>query len=157
MSKPKRRRIPLAVVERQCPPGCGWCCDPVALPFTQEYVRNAKLLQLPTPLDEGTVRWVLEDLTPIPRREGLLRAPYMTGGGRTTFAHPVTGEFTMVLTHFFECRHFDRDTRSCSNYEGRPSACRDFPWGGSRPDPQKALPAPCVFLEDIGVRPQPLS
>lgn len=28
---------------------------------------------------------------------------------------------------FFECSHFDRETRSCDTYETRPGMCRDYP------------------------------
>lgn len=61
------------------------------------------------------------------------------------------GEAT--LPYFYRCRWFDRDTRTCTNYDDRPPGCRDYPWGatGGVPDPRAALPPSCSFRADIGL------
>jgi Fe-S-cluster containining protein len=133
--------------------GCGDCCDPVPFALTQDEVRAMLPSQIPPKLR----RFILEDLTPIRRSEGLRRASYMTGGGQTwtwekdgETGKPIENSAHVDVTHFYECRHFDRETRRCNNYEGRTWACAGYPWFGMKPDPAFSLPARCSFNADVG-------
>jgi Fe-S-cluster containining protein len=60
----------------------------------------------------------------------------------------VTGQLSE--TFYFRCRHFDRETRRCTDYENRPAMCRDYPWYGGEPQEAAALPPTCSFRADIG-------
>lgn len=40
----------------------------------------------------------------------------------------VISEIAPDRAHFYTCRHFDRDSGNCGNYEGRPSMCRRYPY-----------------------------
>lgn len=123
---------------------CGACCSPVQLPYSQNDLRFAA----PWQVDPEMRRWVLEDLTPIPKRDGLARSPHLTQGG-TTFAI-IGGQPSAVTAFFYECRHYDPDNRACLNYENRPEVCSEYPWYGEGPDPSKALPLTCSYLADVG-------
>lgn len=104
--------------------GCGACCDPVAMPQTKW-----EILALPG-LDPLTRQWVLNALTPMGAREAMTLEPHIR---RVSFGlDPVTNEPSPVF--FFRCAWFDRESRTCTRYDERPSACRDYPWGGVRPE-----------------------
>lgn len=125
--------------------GCGQCCDPVVLPFTQREIMATLPSQHEHPADR---EHMLHDLIPISRREGLARAPYLSGG--VTWASIDGGRsFLETRSVFYECRHFDRETRRCRIYERRPPMCRDYPWYGDPPDGSKALPPDCSYIEDV--------
>lgn len=124
--------------------GCGGCCSPVAMPYTQDDVRRT----MPGQMHPENRRWILEDLVPISRREGLARSPYMDSG--PTFLRRPDDSVVEQWTWFFECRHYDPETRTCGNYEHRPPMCSGFPWYGDAPDRTKALPHECSFRADIG-------
>lgn len=126
--------------------GCGSCCDPVTLPWTQRQVQ----MTLPgSIMDAETRRWVLEDLTPISRREGLRRTPWLQREGAVVIAF--MGDEVIVDAHsYYDCKHFDRETRRCTNYENRPQPCRDYPWYDGTPTPAAALPGWCSFNADVG-------
>lgn len=128
--------------------GCGRCCDPVVLPYTQE--EAARLM--PGRDIEADVRdFVLHDLTPMRRRDGLaMVSDYMKEGAKTTWAPTPWDPPVITVSHFFTCRHYDQATRSCLNFENRPSICRGFPWYGSPPDDFKAIPPECSFNADLG-------
>lgn len=133
---------------------CGGCCDPVSMPFSQQQLREVGPRAM-TSIEDYL--FVLNDLTRIPYREGLRKSPHYKQGGVTTVGYGLDGEVLMMHSVFYECRHFDKDTRRCTNYENRPPLCRDYPWYGDPPDPSKALPLDCSYIEDIPVhlRPRP--
>lgn len=115
---------------------------------------------LPGMMDERDRQWLLNDLTPITRREGLRRSPhYHNGISEFGVRHPVTGAITHVpvVTLFYECCHYDRETRRCLNYEHRPPVCSGYPWYDERVDPAKALPEACEYRRDIGQVPVALT
>lgn len=62
----------------------------------------------------------------------------------------LTEDGPQILRYFYNCRWFDRDTRSCTNYDDRPPMCRDYPHYGHAPNPAKALPVCCSFRADVG-------
>jgi len=93
-------------------------------------------------------RWLMDDLVPIGRPEGLARAPYLTTG-KTTVMVDGTGE-VVLWSNFYRCRHYDETSHRCGSYEDRPEVCADFPWYGAGPDPSKALPPACSFNGDVG-------
>lgn len=127
-----------------CPPDCGACCDPVVLPYTREEVLRAPWL-----LDPADRAFVIDALTPVRRRDGLRRASYLSAGV-TVMGRPGSPESTVLAWSFFyDCRHFDPETRRCTNYDNRPPLCRDFPWYGDPPDPSKALPTECAYRADL--------
>lgn len=120
------------------------CCSPVMLPFSRLEAELA-------PRDEMEAenrRWVLEDLTPISRREGLRRTPYVKDG-LTIYGNENTGETFWFWSHFYDCKHYDAATKRCMNYDNRPPMCRDFPWYGVAPDPLKSLPEHCSYRSDV--------
>lgn len=39
--------------------------------------------------------------------------------------HVVSGDDELIWT----CKHFDRESGDCTNYENRPNMCRDYPYG----------------------------
>lgn len=121
-----------------CRSDCGQCCNPVMLPYSQLEAQLAG-----DEIDADTLRWVLHDLTRIPYREGLALAPHLRGRSLCN----AQGEATSPI--FYRCRHFDVETRSCTNYDNRPDVCRGFPWYDQEPHPAKTLPPDCSYWEDI--------
>lgn len=129
--------------------GCGRCCDPVPLPFTQDEIRGA----LPAEISGGKADrdFMLNVLRPISRREGLARSWFRSGGKTMlTSTDPRDSRVNLVTTFFYECPFFDTETRSCTNYDNRPPMCSGYPWYDNAPDPQVALPPECAYNEDVG-------
>jgi len=120
------------------------CCSPVMLPFSRIDAETAP----PDKMEPENRRWVLEDLTPISRREGLRRTPYVESG-LTIYGNEHTGESYWFWSFFYECKHYDAATKQCMNYENRPPMCKGFPWYGEAPDPLKSLPEHCSFKKDV--------
>ena len=40
---------------------------------------------------------------------------------------PVSGQQFNEPTELWTCKHFDRESRRCGNYDGRPDMCRKYP------------------------------
>lgn len=119
--------------------GCGACCNPVALPWTQRQIA----MMLPSEIEDADRQFVLNDLTPLRYRDGLAAAPYLKD--LTTF--PTTeGPPEYVKPVFYSCRHFDPVEKACTNYENRPPVCRAYPlYGREEIHPAMALPEACVY------------
>lgn len=132
--------------------GCGACCDPVVSPFTLDQLRKLLPIQLDAEQRENKA-FMLAHLTPITRREGLDRSPYLTQGGITYIT--VGGRMVEMFSNFYDCDFYDRATRSCTAYEQRPPMCSQYPWYGGIPDPSAALPGPCEYHLDVGRTPVP--
>lgn len=49
----------------------------------------------------------------------------------------------------YECIHFDKRERRCTNYEGRPEMCRGYPWYGKAPV-EDIIGLTCSFQADLG-------
>lgn len=133
--------------------GCGGCCDPVVLPYTKDDVARMP----PWQLDEAwrlNRAFILAHLTPMPRRQGLERAPHLTQGGNTWAL--LGGKPVHVVSHFYSCDRYDPEARACTAYDERPPMCRDFPWYGGQPDPSRSLPHACEFHREVGREPVPV-
>lgn len=129
----------------ECRAGCGACCDPVVLPYTQiEAMSHA------SSFDPEELRWILEDLVPMGRREAKAKFPELFA--RQSFG-VVNGQLIGDTPMFYSCRNLDPETRRCGIYDHRPPACREFPWYGEGPDARKALPAACEFNREVGREP----
>ncbi len=116
------------------------------LPFTPLEVSKTNL-----PADAK--RWVIEDLTPMPRKEAMEKLPHLKG--KVAIKRLPGGHIEPDMAFFFRCRHFDPEARRCTNYENRPSVCRKYPWFDGVPDPNKTLPLECEYLRDVGLAPVP--
>jgi Fe-S-cluster containining protein len=93
-------------------------------------------------------RFILEDLTPMPHKEGMRLAPHLKG---RELASTPAGQVTQQPL-FYACRHYDRETRLCTDFENRPPLCRDFPrYGLPLVKPTSALPYECSFNADVPV------
>lgn len=143
----KRRQIPVRAEHDDehppCPEGCGKCCDPVVLVYSQADVASMGLM-----MSDRDRNWVLNELTPISRREGLRRTPHFKGGGKTVFQFDGAGSPTVAFSLFYECKNLDPVTKMCRVYDDRPSACRDFPIDTDAPTEfigATALPDGCVY------------
>ena len=135
--------------------GCGDCCDPVAIIYSQELVRRLTPKQRRTLLAARSVRWILEELVPIPFDVGMAESPHLTSGKTTV---EVEGFGTVTIgTHFYRCTNLDPETRRCNAYDDRPPECSGYPWYDGTPDAYDAsmkratpLPARCSFNADLG-------
>lgn len=125
--------------------GCGGCCNPVASPFTKPEIR---ILLAHGKMNEEDGYFMLEDTVAISRRQAIERAPWLRNAKLYT-VNPVTMEPIISLS-FYECKHYDPETRACTNYENRPPVCRDYPQYNNWPNPGAALPPECSFNADIG-------
>lgn len=129
--------------------GCGRCCDPVVLPYTQDDARRAPLSG-PGMMYPENRRWVLEDLTPIRRRDGLTLTNDYMPGGKTVVTQVATGRTEILFSHFFTCKWYNRETRACEAYDRRPPICSGYPWYDAPPDDTKTIPLECSFNADVG-------
>lgn len=123
--------------------GCGGCCDPVIIPrrmVTKTRVAGDPDLMPVAPGASDGERcrsWIRDDLTRISRTEALRRRPAIALGA-------TSGQF------FYACRHYDRETRRCLDYDNRPSICRGFPWYGKEPTAAALEYLPeCGYREDL--------
>lgn len=94
-------------------------------------------------LDPATRRWILEDLSPMSRREVKEKEPWLL--------KPSVYQKAMAesLLFFYRCRWFDEVNRTCTNYENRPPPCREYPWPEGQPNPRAELPPTCSYREQI--------
>jgi Fe-S-cluster containining protein len=120
---------------------CGSCCSPVVLPFAKFEASRAKNL------DPVTRRWILEDLTPMGPKEAKARGEgWIFDQRKRVGSLTHTGETILFL---YSCRHFDEETRLCTNHDNRPPGCRGYPWKHGVPDPTAALPPTCSYNADV--------
>lgn len=147
--RPRVRRLAQPESVGHCVPGCGRCCNPVVLPFARIDVqlRGENL----GPEDR---RWVLEDLTPMSRRDAKDLAWYQ-------FSRPtlgvVNGRPVPGPAYYFRCRNLDPVTKACGIYDHRPPACEGYPWYGGEPHPDMAIPPECGYNLDVGREPVPVT
>lgn len=133
-------------MKRECPPGCGACCDPVVLPYSRDEIARTLPGEVLEPADRAHV---LTNLVPMRRRDGMQRASYLSAGV-TVMGRPGSPESTVLAWSFFyTCRLYDAETARCTAYEDRPPMCSQYPWYGDPPDTAKALPTECVYREDL--------
>lgn len=82
----------------------------------------------------------------MPLGEARSKAPHLfpdIAFSRTPGGPPV------MFPNVFSCRHFDPDTRLCTNWENRPPTCRDFPrYGLPKVHPIAVLPQDCEYRVD---------
>jgi Fe-S-cluster containining protein len=149
-----------------CLEGCGACCDPVTIGYTQDEVAH---LRAAGRISEEQAEWVTKVLVPMTAKEAKEVAPWLFKGRY----REVTGGVdtaTDTMTLYYRCTWFDRDTRVCTHYDERPSVCRDYPMGayqqateayvlGVGPvavDLVPALPPCCGYLVDFDQEPEPI-
>jgi Fe-S-cluster containining protein len=140
-----------------CRDGCGACCSPFVTIVPPVALQDGTAERMYAD-DPGMVDWMREHLTPIRRKDGLAMVPWMPGGGWSNVpaafddvGRVVMWEPVLMPSHFYRCDLFDEGTRRCTDYDNRPSVCRDYPWYGSAPDPSKSLPSSCSYRADIGL------
>lgn len=137
---------PRRLVRGRCVPGCGLCCAPVVLNYTQLDALGD------TRMDPEERRWVLEDLTPMPAKEVAAVWPEIV---RKPVAGIVDGQVVMTR-YLYRCRNLDPDTKQCRIYDRRPGACRGYPWYDDPPHPAKTIPPQCGYNLDVGREPVPV-
>lgn len=135
--------------------GCGDCCDPVAIIYTQEFVRKLDPRKRRELIGARSTRWILEELEPIPWEEGMAMSPHLNSG-RTEMHVQGIGKVE-IGTQFYRCRNLDPETRRCMAYDDRPPECSGYPWYDGTPDQYDEelkratpLPARCSFNADLG-------
>lgn len=133
--------------------GCGACCHPFQMPYSPADIeRMTKLGRL----DPNEAAFYRDHLTPMPRREARRLIGHWAGPF-SVFVDQVTQEITTVWQHYYRCDLYDAETRRCTDYEHRPDVCRDYPWYGTGPDPNKVLPPTCSYRADVGLPVEPVA
>lgn len=122
--------------------GCGACCDPVVLPMTRSEILGE------ITAEPEVRRWARDVLVPMSPREALALEPHL---GRISIGiDPYTGQLGSEV-FYYRCGWFDRETRTCTHYDERPSPCRDYPWGNPiGPTPMANLAPWCGYRADVG-------
>lgn len=142
---PRPKPVPVG----HCVAGCGMCCNPVVLPFARIDVELGLVA-----VETQDRRWVLEDLTPMSRRDAKELVPHHQ------FARPsmgiVGGKPITDPPMYYRCRNFDVETKECAIYDRRPPACSEYPWYGDAPHPNMAIPPQCGYNIDVGREPVPV-
>lgn len=123
--------------------GCGGCCSPVSLAWTQDDVSR----MLPTQIDARTRHWVLHELHPLTRREAVAATPWLQG--LQTYAVR-NGVLVLDRPTYYRCDHYDEDTKMCGDYDNRPQVCRDHPTYRGKVQPGACLPPGCSYRADLG-------
>lgn len=122
--------------------GCGACCDPFMMVFSPN-----DILTLGPRLDAGERAFCEQHLTPIRRADGRRMVAHWSGGWSEMM---VNGKPQLLPAWYYQCDRYDPVAKRCTDYEHRPDVCRDYPWYGELPDPNKALPPTCSYLADVG-------
>ncbi len=129
--------------------GCGQCCDPVTVPLGPETLREFP--EIAEELPEKTRRWILEALSPAEFPE------WADESWGVPWTEVVTSHGTkQVRAEFYNCAHYDRESRSCMAYDERPDICSGYPWYDGAPNALAALPPACEFHLDVGRQPVPV-
>lgn len=93
----------------------GHCCKDFYLPFAPiQLAHETKKLAI------GKSRYEAKDFEKISKMLIFLRTNHNKRRARAV------GGFEYRYT----CKHFDRETGNCMNYENRPRMCSDYPYGG---------------------------
>ena len=99
-----------ALTLSKCP---GKCCAVFYFPYEEEDFKTRALH-----VKDGA--YIVDMLIPLSAKESAERLERFG----------ITGNFDPVKNegHHFTCRHWDEDTRLCTDYENRPEMCRDYPY-----------------------------
>ena len=100
----------------------GHCCRRFYLPLSPTQIKGeAALVRLggrsrfnPTEIAKIADMVILVDQTPKPNNDSEYNRYHDDSVG-----------------YFYTCKHHNKDTGDCMNYENRPNLCRDYPYGGS--------------------------
>jgi Fe-S-cluster containining protein len=104
---------------------CGDCCDVIPLQFTKKDVAAGK---------SQSREFIIKHWHRISREEAAKRIPTMGYKG----------------TRFYRCDKWDSATRLCTVQDEKPPVCRDFPWYGDTPEPDRLRHFPrCSFWADV--------
>lgn len=100
-------------------------------------------------IDDRTRRWVLHELVPITRKQGLAMRPDLRE--RNTLLW-VRDHWEATYSSFYLCSNFDSETRLCGAYDDRPPVCAGYPLYDAPPrvDAVPSLPPECSFNADYG-------
>lgn len=136
--------------------GCGACCDPFVTTVAPIHLQDGAADRV---IGREEADWMRAHLTPLRRKDGLARVKdYIRAGGfsdmpplRDRLTGKLRFEVGLLPSHFYTCDIFDPVTRKCTDYDNRPGVCRDYPWYGSPPDPNKSLPTMCSYRADAGL------
>jgi Fe-S-cluster containining protein len=121
--------------------GCGACCRPVSLGYSQ-----ADVASRPERFTEDNWLHILDHLTPITRREAIEIQPWLKEAG--LIVKDIDGQLSPTA-YYYLCDFHDPVAMRCTNWENRPTLCREYPWIGE-PNPQVLLPPQCSYNEDLG-------
>lgn len=128
--------------------GCGSCCDPVWLPYSQADARHYDM-------HPESKRWTLEDLEPMSDVEVKAKEPDFYQR-----LHELWRNKLIEGLFFYRCRNFEPFSRTCRIYDSRPPVCARYPWLLGFPVSGSPLPPTCSYRADIGetvveIRPKP--
>lgn len=131
--------------------GCGACChpfqmihSPTSITLGREILFDGSLGRL---IAADQLAFAREHLEPIRRGDGRRMVASWSGGYSEVI---VNGDVRLIPSFYYRCDLYDPETRRCTDYDRRPSVCRDYPWYGAPPDPNKQLPPTCSFNDDVG-------
>ena len=136
------RRLVSFIRMTECQPGCGACCSPVGLGYSQ-----LELYNKPSRVNDDDYDFIMDHLTQITRKQALELNPWLKSA--RLYQLDINNELTMTSTYYV-CDFFDTETRLCMNHENRPPLCRAYPWAGGAPNPELQLPPTCSFRADVG-------
>ncbi|MGE5681830.1 MAG: YkgJ family cysteine cluster protein [Bacillota bacterium] len=89
----------------------GHCCRAFTLPYSPEELEGLKNKTICEESDFYKVPRIVEYIG--------------------SFAFDVAGNLLPYEMYWYTCKHFNKETGDCMNYENRPYMCKDFPYWGS--------------------------
>lgn len=111
-----------------CAPGCGQCCELVALkgsPESYRFLLDRFPPEAVSDDDRRNAEWIVTRMWRIPV------AMAVEINARRVAQNP--------HNRFYLCSAFNAETRQCMAYEQRPPFCRVFPWAGRSPTNPEVL------------------
>lgn len=99
----------------------GACCS--VFPMRAETL--ARLRKKPSGFTDGP--YILDMLIPLTRRQALRRSRRLGYPDPPRYGNHKGGRKSPLL--LFTCRHWDEETRLCTDYANRPKMCSEYPYG----------------------------
>jgi Fe-S-cluster containining protein len=99
--------------------------------------------------DDGWLWWLEHGYTD-DKRSAVLEA-YDPAGRKRADADFIAAHFAEHCDGLWTCDAYDPEHGTCTAHEDRPPLCRDYPWYGEQPSPDRAahFSRQCSYLADL--------
>ena len=129
---------------------CGECCTRITLNADPRPFSTAALAGMPDPRTEDGWAYWREHGYEDSARDDVLYA-YDPAGRKRADADFVAAHWAETCDGHWTCDAYDPGHAVCTAHQDRPPLCRDYPWYGEEPGPDRSehLFRQCSYLADL--------